>query len=36
MFFGEDRKSHINFGKAVIIYSDLTGSMLILQLRTEK
>ena len=36
MFFGEDRKSHIDFGKAVIRNKALTESVLILQLRTEK
>jgi hypothetical protein len=35
-FFGENRKSHINFGKAVIRNTDLSGSVLILQLRKEK
>ena len=36
MFFGEDRKSHIDFGKAVIRNKALTESVLILQLRKEK
>ena len=36
MFFREDRKSHINIGRAVIRSTVLTGSVLILQLRTVK